>query len=95
MAHQKTLEHILESIPEGVVGHDRERRIIYLNRAAEEITGWPRDELLGKDCHEAFGAPFCGQHCSFFEGRQLVGLSKTILSISLPNRGYPNKLLCR
>ena len=68
MAHRKTLEHILESLPEGVIGHDRERRITYVNRAAEEITGWPRDEILGKDCHEAFGAPFCGQHCSFFEG---------------------------
>ena len=65
---RRTLEQILESLPEGVVGHDLERRITYFNRAAEEITGWPRDELLGKDCHEAFGTPFCGQHCSFFEG---------------------------
>ena len=61
-------EEILDSIPVGIIGHDRDRRITYVNRAAEEITGWPREALLGKDCHEAFGAPFCGQHCSFFEG---------------------------
>ncbi len=68
MPHQKTVKHILESMPEGIVGHDRDRRITYLNRAAEKITGWSRDEVMGKDCHEVFGTPFCGQHCSFFEG---------------------------
>ncbi len=68
MNDPKTLEHILECLPEGIIAHDRERRITYLNRAAEEITGWPREALLSKDCHEAFGAPFCGQHCSFLEG---------------------------
>jgi sigma-54 dependent transcriptional regulator, acetoin dehydrogenase operon transcriptional activator AcoR len=68
MINRKILEQILESLPEGIVGHDRERQITYFNHAAEEITGWPRDKILGKDCHKAFGAPFCGKHCSFCEG---------------------------
>jgi PAS domain S-box-containing protein len=68
MTDWKILEHILESLPEGLIAHDRERRIIYLNRSAEEMTGWPRDKLIGRDCHKAFGAPFCGKHCVFYEG---------------------------
>jgi PAS domain S-box-containing protein len=92
MAHQKTLEHILESMPEGVVGHDRERRIIYLNRAAEEITGWPRDELLGKDCHEAFGAPFCGQHCSFLEGTSTCWVKQNYPLNIVTRQGVPKQI---
>lgn len=68
MTNWKTLEHIMESLPVGIVGHDRKRRIIYFNRAAEEITGWHREKVLGKDCHRAFRAPFCGKNCSFLEG---------------------------
>ena len=28
---------------------------------------YTRDEVLGKDCHAAFGAPFCGGHCAFWD----------------------------
>ena len=65
LARQKNLEQILDHLPEGIIGHDRNRRIIYFNRAAEAITGFSKDELLGRDCHEIFGVPFCGRQCSF------------------------------
>jgi len=42
-----------------------ERRILFFNRAAEKITGYDRAEILGRDCHDAFGSPFCGGRCSF------------------------------
>ena len=89
--NRKTLEQILEGLPEGVVGHDLERRITYFNRAAEEITGWPRDELLGKDCHEVFGALSVDSVALFWKARQLVELSKITLSILLPRRESRNK----
>jgi PAS domain S-box-containing protein len=62
---QKHLEQILDYLPDGIICHDRERRIIYFNRAAEAMTGYGREEILGRDCHEAFGRPFCGNQCSF------------------------------
>ena len=62
---QKHLEQILDYLPDGIICHDRERRIICFNRAAEALTGYARQEVLGRDCHEAFGRPFCGQQCSF------------------------------
>ncbi len=58
-------EKILDNLSEGIIAHDVSRRILFFNRAAEEITGYGREEVLGKDCHEAFGRPFCGGRCSF------------------------------
>jgi len=65
LADKKNLERILDSLMEGIIAHDKQRRILFFNRAAEKITGYQRQEILGKDCHEAFGAPFCGGRCSF------------------------------
>jgi PAS domain S-box-containing protein len=65
MCHRDNLEHVLDSLKEGIIAHDVERRIFFFNREAEHITGYAREQVLGRDCHEAFGAPFCGGHCSF------------------------------
>jgi PAS domain S-box-containing protein len=65
MCHRDNLEHVLDNLREGIIAHDPQRRIFFFNREAERITGYRRDEVLGKDCHEAFGAPFCGSRCAF------------------------------
>jgi PAS domain S-box-containing protein len=65
LADKKNLERILDSLMEGIIAHDKERRILFFNRAAEKITGYDRAEVLGRDCHDAFGSPFCGGRCSF------------------------------
>jgi PAS domain S-box-containing protein len=68
VSEKENLERILETLSEGIIAHDRNRRIIFFNRSAEEITGYQRQEVIGKDCHEVFGGPFCGGRCSFLEG---------------------------
>lgn len=68
LANRKNLENILDNLSEGIIAHDRERRIVFFNRAAEKITGYSREDVLGRDCHEAFGGPFCGSRCSFQDG---------------------------
>ena len=65
LADKENLERILDSLMEGIIAHDKERRILYFNREAERITGYTRNEILGRDCHEVFGGPFCGARCSF------------------------------
>ena len=65
MCHRDNLEHVLDSLKEGIIAHDPQRRIFFFNREAERITGYAREEVLGRDCHAAFGAPFCGAHCTF------------------------------
>jgi PAS domain S-box-containing protein len=68
LADKENLERILDNLMEGIIAHDTKRRIQFFNRAAERITGYPREEVLGRDCHAVFGAPFCGDRCSFCEG---------------------------
>jgi sigma-54 dependent transcriptional regulator, acetoin dehydrogenase operon transcriptional activator AcoR len=65
IADKQNLERILDNLMEGVIAHDKERRIVVFNRAAQSITGYSKGEVIGKDCHEVFGAPLCGKRCSF------------------------------
>lgn len=65
IASHGNLVRILDNLKEGIIAHDLDRRIFFFNQEAEKITGFSRDQVLGRDCHEAFGNPFCGRHCSF------------------------------
>ena len=65
MCHRDNLEHVLDNLKEGIIAHDMHRRIFFFNQEAERISGYLREEVLGKDCHEAFGHPFCGGRCKF------------------------------
>jgi PAS domain S-box-containing protein len=55
---------ILESISDGVFTVDKNWRITSFNRAAEEITGVPREEALGRLCSEVFHASMCEVGCA-------------------------------
>jgi len=65
ICHQDNLETVLDNLKEGIIAHDMKRRIFFFNKEAERITGYSRQEILGRDCHEAFSSPFCGEHCAF------------------------------
>ena len=58
---------ILNGISDGIIAHDLGRRIFHFNKAAEEITGYRRDEVVGRDCHDVFPGKFCGGKCLFCE----------------------------
>jgi len=85
LAEKKNLEGILDNLTEGIIAHDKERRIQFFNRAAEKITGYSKEDVLGKDCHEAFKGPFCGNRCFFQEG----------CPHSLDNAYYPLNILTK
>jgi len=68
LADKANLERILDSLMEGIIAHDKQRRILYFNREAERLTGYTRNEVVGRDCHQVFGSPFCGARCSFCGG---------------------------
>ncbi|MGM0453135.1 MAG: sigma-54 interaction domain-containing protein [Thermodesulfobacteriota bacterium] len=65
LADSQNLVRILDNLKEGIIAHDLNRRIFFFNHEAERITGYRREDVLYKDCHEAFGAPFCGERCLF------------------------------
>jgi PAS domain S-box-containing protein len=57
-------DSILESISDGVFTVDEAWRITSFNRAAEEITGIPRAEAIGRRCGEVFRASMCESQCA-------------------------------
>ena len=48
------LATILSSIGDGVIATDINRNVIFLNTAAEEITGWTASEVIGKKFYDIF-----------------------------------------
>ena len=67
---------ILDSIVDGVFTVDLDWRITFFNRAAEEITGIPAAEALGRPCCEVFRANVCETACvlkhTLETGKQVV-----------------------
>jgi len=55
---------ILDSIADGVFTVDDEWRITSFNRAAEEITGIGREEVVGRRCKEILKADVCESGCA-------------------------------
>jgi sigma-54 dependent transcriptional regulator, acetoin dehydrogenase operon transcriptional activator AcoR len=66
---RRRFQQIVDALVDGAVAHDEERRIFLFNRAAEQITGRSRDDVVGRDCHEVFGGEgICGGECRFRDG---------------------------
>jgi PAS domain S-box-containing protein len=58
-----TYSDILDHFPEGVFMVNTRWQIGYFNRMAEEITGYKREEVLGKFCWDVFRADMCQKDC--------------------------------
>lgn len=75
---------ILDSVADGVFTVDRNWRITSFNKAAEGITGWSREDALGKSCSEIFHSSICGQNCaiaeSLYSGKPVSNRSITIVN---------------
>ncbi|MFZ0430012.1 MAG: PAS domain S-box protein, partial [Acidobacteriota bacterium] len=77
-------EEILESISDGVFTVDRKWRVTSFNRAAERITGIPREEAIGRVCSDVFRCSMCETECALGETldtqRRIVGKSGYIIN---------------
>jgi len=80
----RSTEAILESISDGVFTVDGDWRITSFNRAAEEITGIPREEAIGKPCPEVFRSSMCETECALRNtletGKPVIGRSGFIIN---------------
>ena len=61
---QERFEAVLSSISDGVFTVDQEGRIACFNRAAQEITGFTFEEVLGRPCREIFRSDICPDACA-------------------------------
>ncbi|MCU7915911.1 MAG: PhnD/SsuA/transferrin family substrate-binding protein [Candidatus Thiodiazotropha sp. (ex Gloverina cf. vestifex)] len=66
-------ELILDSVADGIYGVDLRGRSTFFNRAAERITGWAADEVIGFNQHEilhhthADGSPHRAEECPVYQ----------------------------
>ncbi|HDL90010.1 MAG TPA: PAS domain-containing protein [Thermodesulforhabdus norvegica] len=76
---------ILESISDGVFTVNTDWIVTYFNRAAEEITGLPRSEAVGRKCWEVFKSSMCETECALREtletGKPIIGKTGYIINV--------------
>ena len=66
---QKQMELILNSAGEGIFGLDIHGNVTFVNTAASLMTGWEREELIGKPHHQLVhhthpdGSPHVPEEC--------------------------------
>lgn len=70
LTNKENLVRILDNLKDGIIAHDLERNIFFFNKEAERITGFKREDVIGRDCHEALNGPFCGGRCGFCGGEE-------------------------
>lgn len=56
-------EEILNSIAEGVITVDKTFKVNFINRAAEEIMGYKKDEVIGQFCKYILKCDLCQTKC--------------------------------
>ena len=60
---KRTRDEILDSIGEGLLTVDKNFKINFFNRAAEQITGFNREEVLDQFCKYVFKCELCESKC--------------------------------
>ena len=75
LAHERRrMQRFADMMDEGIVIHDKRRRVFFVNDAALAMTGRRREEIIGRDCHEAFAPEgLCGASCQFCDGTAAEG----------------------
>lgn len=71
------LGSVLDSLNEGIIAHDMNRKIFLFNRGAEEITGVVREKIIGRDCHDIFKPHICGDKCIFMNSSNVADIRKS------------------
>ena len=77
---------ILDSISEGVFTVDRNFRITFFNNAAERLTGFKREEVVGKYCKNVCNSSRCLEACPIASVLQ-TGDPITSLDCSMMHKG--------
>jgi PAS domain S-box-containing protein len=70
VSRQQIHDLIVTELPVALFVVDAEFTIIEFNPAAEEITGWKREEVLGRRCNAVFSSSLCAHHCPLEESRK-------------------------
>ncbi len=61
------LDLVTDGSSDAVFVVDPDRNLLLFNKRAEELTGFSREEVLGRDCLAAFRCPRCLEACRVFQ----------------------------
>jgi PAS domain S-box-containing protein len=56
-------DRIINGLPVALFVVDSSFRIVEFNHAAEEISGWSREEVIGRYCGDVLAGNLCGENC--------------------------------
>lgn len=79
MAAKALPEERLETLGDGVVLINRDLRIVSWSLSAERITGYPQEEVVGRECREVLGSALCEKGCPV---GQTVNTGEVVSNIS-------------
>ncbi|RJQ68389.1 MAG: PAS domain-containing protein [Desulfobacteraceae bacterium] len=81
---QADAEALFADLPQGSFTIDGQWRIRAFNKAAEQITGFSREEALGRHCWEIFRSDSCRTQCPMRQAmdRQLPEMDRQVLSVN-------------
>ena len=66
-ARKQLYDLIISGLPTALFVVNKSYRIVEFNQAAEDLTGWPKAEVLGRTCSDVLGSSLCGDHCPLRE----------------------------
>ncbi|HEY6001345.1 MAG TPA: sigma 54-interacting transcriptional regulator, partial [Anaeromyxobacter sp.] len=72
------LDLVTDGSSDAVFVVDPDRNLLLFNRRGEEITGFSREEVLGRNCLSAFRCPRCLEACRVFERGRIGAASVEI-----------------
>ncbi|HEB69778.1 MAG TPA: PAS domain-containing sensor histidine kinase [Desulfobulbus sp.] len=82
-ARKQLYDLIISGLPVALFVVNNAFRIVEFNQAAEELTGWPKAEVLGRTCSDVLGSSLCGEHCPLREslrtGKTCMGREALIM----------------
>jgi len=64
VVQRKNTNRIFNSLSEGIIAHDLDRKVFFFSQRASEITGLTEKEAMSRECHDIFESPLCGSECS-------------------------------
>ncbi len=68
LTREKLFGILFEGLPIGCFLVNKKFEIIAFNKSAETLTGWKKEEVMGKPCSEVINSNLCHQFCPLKEG---------------------------
>lgn len=85
-------EAVLHALPEGIMVIDAQARIRFVNRAAEQITGWTTGDAVGRDVSEVLAQPADAIH-ALIRGSRLMLQDVECTALSFTEADEPHTAL--